>query len=211
MTRLQRYSICCASFFAFQVTLAALPLQAQQQCAPPALDSLLAQIDTFYSRQTAAQFAELADKTKYRWLAYLPNPGYSPFTGGFTLSFNLMAPLGEINQRHLAKMKRESILRMNSLEAAQLKAAVVADHEAFQFALAEYHSKDSLIALRTMAFSLFTAQYNRHEITPSEFLSKQMEMESLRAARIVEANRLCQMASQLRLKAKLIYSNVIVF
>lgn len=211
MIRLKLYPICCASFFAFQMVIAALPLQAQQQCLLPSLDSLLAQIDTFYNRQTAAQFAELADRTKYRWLAYLPNPGYSPFTGGFTLSFNLMAPLGEINQRHLAKMKRLSILRMKSLESDQLKAAIIADHQALQFAIAEYHSKDSLVALKALAFNLYTAQYNRHEITPSEFLSRQMEMENQRAARLSEANRICLMASQLRLKAKLIYSNVIVF
>jgi hypothetical protein len=205
------HTIFWASCLAFQASLFAVPLQAQSLCAPPVLDSLLMQVDTFYTRQSAAQFAELADKTKYRWLAYLPNPGYSPFTGGFTLSFNLMAPLAEINARHLAKMKRESIQRMNALEAAQLKVAIIADHEALQFAIAEYHSKDSLIALKAKAFALYTAQYDRHEITPSEFLSKQMEMENQRAARISEANRLCQMASQLRLKAKLIYSNVIVF
>jgi hypothetical protein len=168
----------------------------------PPIDTLHNSVDQYYASLTIAQAEELKEQRKNRWMNYVPNPGYSPFAGGFTLSLNLAAPLTEIKLKQQARQKVQSIERMNQLQARQLKNEITGDYRAIQHAIAEYHSKDSLCQLKQKAFNLFSSQYQRNELTPSEFLSRQQEYEVFKTSRISEANAIHRSILGLLIKAK---------
>ena len=153
---------------------------AQSSFQLPNIDSLYNSIDTFYNRLTHAQQIELKQSDKYKWFNYLPSPGYSPFTGGLSLSVNLAAPLQAINQKHVAKQKAESIGRINMITAYELKNVIRYDYNNILINIEEYKAKDSLQILKLQAFRLYASQYQRNEITPSDFLGKQQDFENFK-------------------------------
>jgi len=155
-------------------TLICATAQAQPFVLPP-LDSLFQSVDAYFAANAEAQLLELQQQSKYRWLNYLPNPGYNPFTGGFNLSFNVASPLAEIKQAHTARQKAKSIQRLNELEAVKTKNAVAAAHFAVQQMQAAYIAQDSLERIKAIAFDLYSKQYIRNEMLPSEYLQKQQE------------------------------------
>lgn len=168
----------------------------------PALDSLLSSVDTFYNNLSIAQIEELKQSTKYRWLNYLPSPGYSPFTGGFTLSVNISGPLSEIKTRHTSKQKTASIIQLNKIVATDLKNSIIADYESLHISIFEFHSKDTLDYLTIEAFNLSKSQYKRNEITPTEFFSSQKNYQSWQVQRLIEGNTINKAILQLFIKSK---------
>lgn len=175
---------------------------AQQSFTLPPLDTLYHSIDNYYHQLTKAQAEELQQQRKKRWLNYLPSPGYSPFTGGFSLSLNLAAPLAEIRLNEQAKQKLQSIERLNRLQVHQLKNEVFADYQNIERTIEEYHAKDSMVQLKQKAFALYTSQYNRNELTPSEYLNRQQDHEAFKLQRTAEANNIHRSILQLLIKAK---------
>jgi hypothetical protein len=159
-------------------------------------------IDSFYSNLSEAETHEFKQSTKGLWLNYLPSPGYSPFTGGFTFSLNLSAPIQEAKSKKLSVLKIASINKINMLQASSLKNEVFADYEACRLSIFEYHSKDSSVQLKHKAFNLYCRQYERNEITPSAFIANQIEMETLNAQRIAEANNIYKSILSLVIKSK---------
>ena len=168
----------------------------------PPLDSLYRCVDQYFAELTIAQTEELKEQRKGRWLDYLPSPGYSPFQGGFTLSMNLAAPLGEIKMARQQKLKLQSIRSLNAMDCAALKSAVTADYKSLQDAVQEYAAKDTVQRLKQTAYNLYRSQYDRNEMTPSEFLGKQQEWEMFKIQRLSECNALRRSLVQLLLKAK---------
>jgi len=104
-----------------------LPERQDAQALPP-LAVMLASVDTFYAAQTTIQAAEIAKSKKYRWLAYMPNPGCSPFLGGFNVTLNLAAPLQEIRLKHTIRQKVKYLDLANNATARDLKNEVTADY-----------------------------------------------------------------------------------
>lgn len=165
------------------------------------IDSLCKSIDSFYQQNTLAQLLELKQSGKYRWVNYLPNPGFNPFTGGFSIQFNLAAPLQEFKTGFAASQKMASIIKLNQMEAEKIKNTIRAKHEAIAFAIKEYEAQDSLVYFREIAFDLYSKQYQRNEMTPSEFLAKQQERQQFQLARLKEANTIKEAIRQLMLIA----------
>jgi hypothetical protein len=191
----------CANLF----LLLSVPNNATAQISfsIPNIDSLCNNVDSFYNRLTQAQQIELKQSDKYKWLNYLPSPGYSPFTGGLSLNLNLAAPLQAINQKHVSKQKAESIGRINALAAEVLKNEIRVDFNTIQFSIQEFQAKDSLQILKLQAFRLYSSQYQRNEITPSDFLGKQQDFESFKIQRLAEANQIKKAIQQLFIKSKM--------
>lgn len=188
--------IFCSSYLFFSVNCSA------QTFDLPNLDSLFDSIDSFYTNLSDAETHEFKQESKGRWLNYLPSPGYSPFTGGFTFSLNLSAPVQEAKAKKLSAFKIASIKKINLIQASSLKNEVFADYEACRLSILEYHSKDSSVQLRHKAFNLYRRQYERNELTPSAFIANQVEMETLTVQRIAEANNIYKSILSLIIKCK---------
>jgi hypothetical protein len=168
----------------------------------PSYDSLCSEIDSYYDELAEAETKEFQQSNKLRWMNYVPSPGYSPFTGGFSFSLNISGPLQEIKLRRQSALKVQSIKKLFQLQATALKNEVFADYEALKNSIIEYHSRDSLEYFTQEAFNLFCAQYDRHEMTPSDFISKKIAMENFIAQRIAEANKIYQSIFAILIKCK---------
>jgi len=173
-----------------------------QDITLPKIDSLYVSIDAYYNDLTEIEIQEFKSTTKKRWLNYIPSPGYSPFTGGFTLSINLTAPIQESKLRTTSENKIASIKRIKQLAAKSLKNEVMSDYKSVEIAIIEYKLTDSLVYLKLAAFKIFQTQYERNEITPSDFLAKQYEIRSVQTQRIIERNSIYKAILLLLLKSK---------
>lgn len=174
--------------------------QAQPFHLPP-LDSLQASVQAQWEATTKAQLEEWQQSRKYRWINYLPNPGFNPFTGGFNIQFNLAAPLAEFKTAEANRQKILSIKRMNELEAEKIKNTVQARYASVKNAIAEYEAQDSLVYFKEIAFDLYSKQYQRNEMTPSEYLARQQERQQFQLARLREAHSIHESIRQLLLLA----------
>ena len=173
-----------------------------QSLTLPEIDSLYASIDNYYDDLTESEIEEFKSTKQKRWLNYLPSPGYSPFTGGLTFSVNLSAPIQEAKLSTISKNKIASIKRINLLAVKSLKNDLYNDYKAAELSIIEFRLKDSLEYLKLAAFKIFQVQYERNEITPSEFLAKQYEIRSVQTQRIIERNTIYKSILLLLLKSK---------
>lgn len=167
----------------------------------PPLDSLRQAVSRYYVDATEAQLLELKQSNRYRWVNYLPNPGFNPFTGGFNIQFNLAAPFAEFKSNHAAKQKAAAIKKLNEIEAAKTKNAVEAAYESIQFSIQQYNAQDSLVYFKDIAFDLYSKQYERNEMLPSEYLAKQQERQQFKLSRLQQANAIKESIRQLLLTA----------
>jgi hypothetical protein len=169
----------------------------------PDLEKLHSAIETFYNQQSAIQVSEIQQTKKFRWLSYLPNPGYSPFTGGFTASLNLASPLQEIRITHTQKIQIESIKRNNILLANDLKNSITVDYHHIQNLISNLKQRSSLDSLNLLIYDLSTKKYKSKEITPSEFIASSKAQEELKLSRHKEENAISEAINSLMYKAKM--------
>ena len=173
-----------------------------QALSLPSIDSLYNYIDDYYDDLSDSEIEEFKSSTKGHWLQYLPSPGYSPFTGGFSFSLNLSAPIQEAKLRHASKNKITSIRRINKLAAQSLKNEVYTDFKALQNSINEFHLGDTLENLKLEAFKIYQSLYKRNEITPTEYLAREYEIESMKVQRLSQQNNIYKSILMLLLKAK---------
>lgn len=168
----------------------------------PTFDSLCGCLDLYFNALTFVESAEFKEKRKGRWLNYIPSPGYSPFTGGFTFSLNLTAPIQEAKTRRQTTLKVQSISRTNDLQKDLLKQQAKANLNALQNSIFEVSAMDSLEYLKEKAFILVSTQYDRNEITPSEFISRQIDYLNYKISRMTQINAIKQKIFELLIKYK---------
>lgn len=178
-------------------------LMAQEKTALPQLPVLTQSIDAFFLTRTDIQISELTQSKKYRWLAYLPNPGYSPFVGGFNLSLNLAAPLQEVRFNHATRQKIKYLQLTNAAEAHALKNEVTADYYALEYLLEAHTKKTRLDSLESLAIQLVERKYQKNELTPSQYITEMKAHELFLVARRREENEIKQAIHTLFLKAKM--------
>lgn len=175
--------------------------------ALPKLDSLFNSLDTFYIKNCEAKKSEFKESKQKLWTNYIPNIGYSPFAGGFNISFDLDRPFRRLQEKKQVKNKVESIQRICELEVAQDKNLLAADYATVEILIAEFHFKDEMEKLKEDEFKLISKQYDRNEVLPTVFFNKKEELQALRIARFIEVNKINQAITQLFIKAKsVIYS-----
>jgi hypothetical protein len=175
----------------------------------PNLDSLFKSVDTFYNKNCEAKKSEFKEFKQKGWTNYIPNIGYSPFAGGFNISFDLDKPLRSLQAKKQIRSKIESIQRICELEIAQDKNLLAADYAAVEIMILEYHFKDEMEILKQDEFKLISKQYDRNEVLPTVFFNKKEELQALRIARFQEINKINLAITQLFIKAKTaIYSPI---
>lgn len=168
----------------------------------PNYDSLKICIEQHYEQLTLSQVEEFQYQHKKRWLNYIPSPGYSPFTGGFTVSLNVSAPLQEAKFRNQVKQKIRAIQKTNELQMLSLLNEAKVQLLNLQYLIEEYKALDSLQELKELAFKLTATQYERNEITPSEFIARQIDIISFRTSRLSQSNHIQQQILELLIKCK---------
>lgn len=189
------YCICC--LFSGHLGMA------QEKTTLPPLPVLTHSIDAYFLTRTDIQISELTQSKKYRWLAYLPNPGYSPFVGGFNLSLNLAAPLQEIRLSHTTRQRVKYLQRINTADADALKNEVTVEYYALQYLLEAHTKKTRLDSLENLATQLVERKYQKNELTPSQYIAEMKAHELFLVTRRREENEIRQAMHTLFLKAKM--------
>lgn len=183
--------------------LASILSHGQKLPAIPDLDSLNLSIDQFFNAQAEIQISEINQTQRHRFLKYLPSPGYSPFTGGFTVQYNIAEPLQEIRLNHATKLKRAYIISTNQIAARELKNAVWLDHQSIITKIEEYTAQTIQDSLTTVLFQLSQRKYSKNEVTPTEFLTLSKGYEAYLLTRKKELNAIKQAIYSILIKAKI--------
>lgn len=166
----------------------------------PSMDFLKSSIDSFHHQQAEAEILEFRESTRGRWLNYLPSPGYSVITG-FSLNFNLSAPVQEARARKLERGRIAAIRRQHLLESERLDQEVAADHEALESAVNAFQAGFTIDSLQAQLFQLSMLQYKRQELTPTEILNRQQSYEVFKISRLNQLNALRRQRLDLLTKA----------
>jgi hypothetical protein len=169
----------------------------------PSIQQMNAAIETFYLQQAEIQIDEIRQTKKFHWFSYLPSPGYSPFTGGFTVSLNLASPLQEIRLTHTQKTRIEAIKKNNKQLADDLKNSIKIDYQHIQNLVADFIQHSSLDSLNTLTYDLARKKYKSNEITPSEFIAASKVQAEFKLSRQKEEHAIQEAINSLIYKAKM--------
>jgi hypothetical protein len=168
----------------------------------PRLDSLKASIDNYYKKKSDAECEEFKTSQKTSILDFLPNPSYSPFTGGFGASLNLQPIITGKRQKQEKRQKIATIVRLNQLEGEALKNEISGNYEAISISIDDYLERQKLAEIRQKLFNIYRQQYAKNEITPTAFISHEFEIESLKIERKTQENLIKKDILLLKIKAK---------
>jgi hypothetical protein len=153
----------------------------------PSMDFLKSSIDSFYRQKAEAEILEFREAGRGRWLNYIPSPGWSVITG-FSVNFNLTAPIQEAKARNQNKSRVAAIRRVNLLEAEQTGQECRRDLESLKMAVNAFQAGTTVDSLQTKLFQLSMQQYDRQEMTPTEFLNRKAANENYNISRLAAAN-----------------------
>lgn len=197
LMRLPKIFSCCV------LVMAGCPSQAQDVFNLLPLRALYASVDSFYVVQTGIRVTEIKQTRRYRWLAYLPSPGYSPFLGGFNFTINLAAPLQEIRLNHTIKQKVKFEELSSAAAAVELKNELTADYYALENQIVAHTEKTRLDSLESLAIQLVERKYQKNELTPTQYISEMKGHELFLVARRREKDQIKEAINALLLKAKM--------
>lgn len=168
----------------------------------PNISELLESVNAYYNELTISQQQENKETTKYNWLHYIPSPSYSPFTGGFGINVNIIQPLQQIAIRNAKKQRNETIKRLNDLQSMDLKTQITYQYKSIQVSIEEFYQHRVIDSLKAKSFNLSQKQYQRNDITPTEFLTQQQAYELHKLQRINEENTIKKSIFQILINAK---------
>lgn len=165
--------------------LASLPTAKGQLPTP---DSLHAALDTFLTRQLAAQLAEYDESKKGNWLYYLPSVGigYTPIAKSGpdgdirfdnaprpTLSFSLGQVLNARRRDSDLRAKRESLAASAALDREKAHRELDRLLHRHALLLLELETMRRVQEIDRQLFVLIHADYDAARISPQQFLPKQ--------------------------------------
>lgn len=156
----------------------------------PDMAFLKSSIDSFFSRKAEAEILEFKETTKGRWLNYIPIPGYSPFAGKWTFSFNIAAPVQEARARNQNKSRVAALRRSNLLQAEATEQECLRDLEALKMAVKAFDAGSTVDSLQEQLFQIAMQQYKRQEMTPTEMLNRKQSHEAHKLARLTQAQQI---------------------
>ena len=154
---------------------------------PPA-DQLHAALDTFLTRQLAAQLAEFDESKKGNWLYYLPSVGigYTPIAKSGpdgdirfdnaprpTLSFSLGQVLNARRRDRDLRAKRESLAASAALDREKAHRELDRLLHRHALLLLELETMRRVQEIDRQLFVLIQADYDAAKISPQQFLPKQ--------------------------------------
>jgi len=168
----------------------------------PSLFELTESIDNYYNELTASQKKEHEETNRLRFLNYIPSPSYNPFAGGFAATLNLSAPLQEFKIKRDKRQRNASIEKLNELQAKELKNKIFLQLKSIKISISETTSKNIIDTLKEKSYNLSSQQYEKNDISPSEFLQVRQNFEAYKIQRQTEKNEVNKQIIQLLIDAK---------
>lgn len=147
----------------------------------PHKDSIIVCLKKFYDEKAKAESYEYNYRQKYKWLKFLPTIGLnllplSPLVG---ISSNQLVNQVNINAQRKAKLL--TIARTNSLAFQQDSISLNYDLANLWVKVAYYHFQLENLELYKNKFTIVVKSYKNNEITPTEFLDKQIQFNAFLA------------------------------
>jgi hypothetical protein len=148
--------------------------------ALPPTPALLSAIDSFWAHTTAAELAEFSDSRKDDWMLWLPGAGITYTLAGKprpTFSYSLHELFNARKARREKAAKRQSIAETNRLKAEQEKMSVRALLRRRKLLMADAATAAQSLETQTQIYRIYEQEYQRGEMTPTEFLPKKAQYE----------------------------------
>ena len=128
----------------------------------------------YQARIEMQQFAELK---KFDWMSYVPTVGYSAFFG-INVGYDLTNISRFFREKQTKKSKRQEILEKYKLKAYQEYEIYLHLNQQYSSLQSEIELQKEIIALQARLFEISRQKYIHHEITPTEYLSKEITYRS---------------------------------
>lgn len=144
-------------------------------------DSLKASLRVYYLRKTEAETQEFRFANKFKWLQFVPNVGYDAFRQAPVVTTNLSGVFAGINSKQAVKAKLASIQKVNEVLFNEDLVYIRAKLNELQRRIQAYNSQVELLKIRETKFRITETGYKRKEITPSEYLTAQLDFKGFQA------------------------------
>ena len=169
----------------------------------PSYDSLQSGLNNYYKQKTEAELSEFQFEKKWNWLRYIPSIGYNFVSNTYMVGYNTNEIANAINSKQAIAAKIISIQKNNELLLKEDLKVVAAELESLKHEIALFEANAPLISMQSQLFDLYTQQYNKGEMTPSDYISKKITFESLNVSRLSVQFKVSERITQLFIKAKL--------
>ncbi len=179
------------------------PLLLGQGLTLPTYDTLQAGLINYYKQKTEVELSEFQFEKKWNWLRYIPSIGYNFVSNTYMVGYNTNEIANAINSKQAIEAKKISIQKNNDLLLKSDLMVITAELQSLKHDIALFEANTPLISMQSQLFDLYTQQYNKGEITPSDYISKKINFESLNVSRLSVQFQISERITKLFLIAKL--------
>lgn len=168
----------------------------------PNYDSLKLSLQDFYRRKTTAEQQQYKYKQKWRWLKYLPSVGYSFFLNTPIVSYNTNEVYNAINDKHIIRAQCESLSQINETLYNEDLTEVKYTVEILRDRIQQYNSQLMIFDLEKKRYEIVEKSYTNKEITPTEFITKQIDYNNFQGQLRKEYTDIKILRNEILIKAK---------
>ena len=147
----------------------------------PHKDSIIVCLKNFYEEKTNAESYEYNYRQKYKWLKFLPTIGLNLLPLSPLVGISSSQLVNQVNINAQRKAKLLTIARTNSLAFQQDSISLNYDIANLWVKVAYYHFQLENLELYKNKFSIVVKSYKNNEITPTDFLDRQIQFNSFLA------------------------------
>lgn len=174
----------------------------------PTYDTLEVGLNSFYTQKNEAEISEFRFEKKWNWLRYIPSFGYNFVSNSYMIGYNTNDIANALNSKQTIAAKIISIKKHNDLLLKTDLKEIAVELTYIKHQIALYNANTPLVELESQLFDIYTQQYNKAEITPSDYISKKITFESLNISRLSIQYQISERIAALFLKAKLNPPNI---
>lgn len=145
----------------------------------PAIDSIKQCVKLYYDEKIESESYEYKYSIRYKWLKYIPTFGINLAPLSPIIGFNTSQVVNQANLSAQKKAKLMTIERTNALQYEQDLIALQFNISSLQNKIVYYHFLLDNLELHKQRFSIIKTSYENQQITPSEFLDKQIQFNTV--------------------------------
>lgn len=139
------------------------------------VDSTRIAIELRNQYEAKLQLDEYADLKKYEWTRYMPQVGYSIRTG-FSVGYDLSNVPKFFNDRQTKRAKRAQIVDLFKKKARDEFNDYLSKLKTREHMAKEISMQNEIMDLEKRLFEISRMKYENHEITPTEYLTKEINI-----------------------------------
>ena len=123
------------------------------------------------------QLEEHSELKKYEWTKFLPHLGYSSLSG-FNVNYDFLNVFKFLTDRKVKEAKRSQIWDLYQKKAQEEFNEYLIIIEERNYLQVEIKQQTEIIELERRLFEISRMKYENHEITPTEYLGKEITIKS---------------------------------